>query len=174
MSKFLSKIEADGMAVVLSDDGSRRIPMGRGHVAKLQAEAVAELLSGGDMSWHKAPLPPAQPAPAMRLKHAEEGMAYRRGIMVACDAMLGALVDSGCVPNQLRARFFARVGGCEVSPQVVRDVTMAAVAGTRAPVASFAREKNPHIDRKVLKAHIDELRIYRYETDVGLVSEAKG
>ena len=37
MSKFLAKIEADGMAVVLSDDGSRRIPVGRGHVDELRS-----------------------------------------------------------------------------------------------------------------------------------------
>ena len=44
-NEFYSKLEADGMHVVLSRDGNRRIPFGRTHAAKQNAEAVAALLS---------------------------------------------------------------------------------------------------------------------------------
>ena len=48
-NEFYSKLEADGMHVVLSRDGNRRIPFGRTHAAKQNAEAVAALLSH---DWH--------------------------------------------------------------------------------------------------------------------------
>lgn len=47
MAKFRSQLEAStGMYVVLSEDGSQRIPFGRTHDAKQQAEQTASLLSG--------------------------------------------------------------------------------------------------------------------------------
>lgn len=62
---FEAKTEHDGMHVVLASDGSRRIPVGRTHETKLQAQAIADLLSDRDMGWHRQ----RDDAPALGTSH---------------------------------------------------------------------------------------------------------
>lgn len=122
MNKFLSKTEVDGMHVVLSDDGSRRIPVGRSHDAKLQAEAIATMLSEGDMGWHKGrpQLPMIKPVTTHIGHNTNVTRAQQLGVIWGAETLLAELYMAKAVDPDVAVVLndLLPVDGCSTSELV--------------------------------------------------------